>query len=104
MKRWVVIAAPLAVLFVLIAWRLNAKRTEVAGQAEQREARKKAAAPVSVAAVQVRNIIQTYSGIGTVESPLNVNISPKVTGRIDFLQVREGDAVRQGQLLARIKP
>src|SRR5207253_2677940 len=42
--------------------------------------------------------------VGSVEAPLNVRISPKVTGRIDYLQAHEGDRVTQGEVLVRIDP
>jgi len=59
-------------------------------------------ASVELTAIQYRDIEKTFQATGTVESMQNVKISPKVSGRIDFLQVREGDRVRRGQVLVRI--
>src|SRR5207244_9816728 len=46
--------------------------------------------------------VHTYEGVGNVESPADVRIGSKVTGRLVYLQAREGDRVARGQVLARI--
>lgn len=104
MKRWLLILLPVSVLSVLIGWRISQKRGDAAKQVEMRETRKKAPKPVALAPVQIRDIVQTYSAVGSVESPDNVDIAPKVTGRIEALTVTIGDAVRRGQLLTRLDP
>jgi HlyD family secretion protein len=102
MKRWLIVLIPLILLGGLIVQKLGAKRAEAASQITQKEKRAKAPKSVAIAPVVMRDIVRTFEGVGSVESPLNVEIAPKVTGRIDFLQVREGDPVTQGQVLARI--
>src|SRR5438105_3279199 len=104
MKRLVIVLVTLILLGSLIGWRLKIRRTEAADQAKMREMRKTMAPNVAVAEAKVRDIVQTFEGVGTVEAPLDVKIAPKVTGRIDFLQVHEGDKVTQGQVLVRIDP
>lgn len=104
MKRWIYVLVPLAVLASLITWRLNQKHAADAVQQAQRTARAKAPPIVAVATASVRDIVHTYEGIGNVESPANVKISCKITGRIDFLQVQSGEPVKQGQVLVRIDP
>ncbi len=104
MKRWLWIILPLGLLGVLIGWRINQKRSADNKQVEMRETRKKAPKPVAVAPVQVRDIVQTYSAVGSVESPDNVDIAPKVSGRIEAVTVTIGDSVRVGQMLARLDP
>src|SRR5688500_4137850 len=99
MKRWSYIAIPVILLFALIGWRVRAKQIELAKQDEVRESRKKAPATVSAAPAQVRDLVQTFTGVGSIESPFNVRIAPKVTGRIEYLQLREGDRVTVGQVL-----
>ncbi|MFX8289561.1 biotin/lipoyl-binding protein, partial [Acinetobacter baumannii] len=37
-------------------------------------------------------------------APFRVQLSPRTAGRIEFLQVREGDAVHKGEVLVRIDP
>src|SRR5437016_5786520 len=104
MSRWLLIIIPVALLGGLIAWRLHTKKVEAATQAQQRKARIKSPPVVSVAPVEVRDIVRRYETIGTVESPFNVKLAAKVTGRIDYLMAREGDKVSRGQVLVRIDP
>src|SRR4051812_46085032 len=104
MKRWILIFIAIAAVGGLIAWRLYSKNKDAQAQAQQRAARSKAPPPVTVAPVVARDIVHTYVGVGNVEAPFNVRLAPKITGRLDYLQVREGDAVRIGQVLARIDP
>lgn len=104
MRRWLAILIPVVALGGLIAWRLNVKKAEAASQEQQRQARKTSAPTVSVSEAKVRDIVHTFEALGNVEAPFNVKISPKVTGRIDFLQAREGDRVTAGQVLVRIDP
>lgn len=79
-----------------------AKRAQQAQLQQQRIARSTAAPKVSLAPVELRDITNVFTATGTLESPLTVKISPKVTGRIIFLQVHEGDRVRRGQVLVRV--
>src|SRR5581483_4172802 len=104
MKRFLYVLVPILALGLMIAWRLNVKKTEAAQQTKQREARMKAPPMVSVAPAQTRDIVQTFEAVGSVEAPFNVKIAPRLTGQIDFLQVREGDHVKKGQVLVRIDP
>ncbi len=102
MARWVRVLAPVLVLAVLIVWRIDQKRTEDKAQADQRAMRMKAPAVVTLASAQVRDLASTFEATGSVEAPLSVKIAPKITGRIDYLEVREGDRVHKGQVLVRI--
>src|SRR5690349_9394988 len=104
MKRWILVLVPLLVLGALIGWRLREKTVAAAMQNQQRTARMKAPPVVGVALARTCDIVPTFEGVGGVEAPFNVKISPKVTGRIDYLQVREGDRVARGQVLVRIDP
>ncbi|MCU7494258.1 MAG: efflux RND transporter periplasmic adaptor subunit [Ignavibacteria bacterium] len=60
--------------------------------------------PVTVEAVQKRNITQKVSATGKINPEYQVVITPEVTGEIVELPVKEGDVVRKGQLLIKIKP
>ena len=105
MKKWLAlllfIVAPLS---GLIFWRLGVKKAEAKTQTEQREARLKAPPMVKVAVVTSMDIAHDYDGIATIESPFNVRLSAKVTGRLLTVSVREGDVVHAGQTLATIDP
>ncbi len=53
--------------------------------------------------VQKRDITQTVTATGTIDPEFKVLITPEVTGEIISLPVKEGDVVKKGQLLIRIK-
>lgn len=102
MKRLFTIAVPVVVLASLIAWRVGERRAETAGQAAMKAARMNAPAVVAMAPVQVRDIVRVFEATGSLQAPLDVKIAPKITGRIDYLEVREGDRVSKGQVLVKI--
>lgn len=54
--------------------------------------------------VEKRNVTQVVSATGKINPVYQVKISAEATGEIVNLPVREGDIVRKGQLLIRIKP
>lgn len=49
----------------------------------------------------IETVIET---VGSIETPNKALISPKTTGRIESITVREGDKVTQGQVLVKIDP
>lgn len=59
---------------------------------------------VAVEKAKRRDIIETITANGKVQPETEVIISPDVSGEIVELNVKEGDMVNRGQLLARIKP
>jgi len=58
---------------------------------------------VSVDKVQAATIIEKVSASGKVQPEVEVKISPDVPGEITDLYVEEGDSVKKGQLLLRIR-
>src|SRR5260221_9171182 len=102
MKRLIIILVPVVALGGLIAWRLQRKQQDALAQTAQRTARSKAPTVVSVAPVVRRDVVETFETSGTIESPFNVKLSAKSPGRIEYLQVREGDRVQAGQALVRL--
>ena len=59
---------------------------------------------VAVEKIERRDITETITANGKIQPETEVKISPDVSGEIVELNVKEGDMVKQGQLLARIKP
>ncbi len=53
--------------------------------------------------VEKRNITQTVTATGIIDPEFKVVITPEVTGEIIQLPVKEGDVVKKGDLLIRIK-
>ncbi|MBA3649021.1 MAG: efflux RND transporter periplasmic adaptor subunit [Chitinophagales bacterium] len=62
------------------------------------------ATDVSVEKVSRRTIIEKVSASGKIYPQVEVKLSPDVSGEITQLNVEEGDSVKEGQLLAKIKP
>jgi len=59
---------------------------------------------VEVADAELRTVTQVVTASGKIQPEVEVKISPDVSGEVVALAVAEGDQVRHGQLLARIKP
>ena len=59
---------------------------------------------VLVAKAGPANIVEKVSASGKLQPETEVKISPDVSGEIIELYVQEGDSVRKGQLLLRIRP
>ena len=60
--------------------------------------------PVTTEKAIRKTIIQTVSATGKVQPEVEVKISPEVAGEIIELPVADGQAVKKGDLLLRIKP
>jgi len=104
MKRIFAFGTPIIVILGLVFWRLTLNGAAAAETAKQQSSRKGAAAAVDLAVAGPQTITHTLEAVGTVESPFKVDLAPKVAGRIDFLQVREGDIVKKGDVIVRINP
>ena len=59
---------------------------------------------VELAQVKRVSIVEKVSASGTVQPVTEVKIAPEVSGEIIELLVEEGDSVRRGQLLVKIRP
>lgn len=59
---------------------------------------------VTVEKVGRRTITQTVTAIGKIQPETEIKISPETSGEIIYLGVKEGDTVKTGQLLVKIKP
>ncbi|HAN77571.1 MAG TPA: efflux transporter periplasmic adaptor subunit, partial [Bacteroidales bacterium] len=93
-KRNLIIIA--AVVVVIIIALVAAKKTGKIGQAPGTD--------VAVDSVSVRTITETITANGKVQPETEVKISADVSGEIVELHVIEGQDVKEGQLLLKIKP
>jgi len=59
---------------------------------------------VETVKLQVQTIVETVNAAGKIQPAVEVKISPEVSGEIIALPVVEGQAVKRGQLLAKINP
>jgi HlyD family secretion protein len=86
----------LGLLVVLIGGFMIAKKSGLVGKPTGTEVLVAKAAPAT--------IVEKVSASGKVQPETEVKISPDVSGEITELYVQEGDSVRKGQLLLRIRP
>ncbi|WP_317172805.1 efflux RND transporter periplasmic adaptor subunit [Hymenobacter sp. HDW8] len=86
----------LGVLVLLIAGYMVAKKQGWIGKPDGTE--------VIVAKAGPATIVEKVSASGKVQPETEVKISPDVSGEITELYVAEGDSVKKGQLLLRIRP
>lgn len=87
----------IGVVFVLFAGGFVLKQTGVLGS----EAK---GTSVETAQAKLKTITQVVSASGKIQPEVEVIIRPDVSGEIIELAVKEGDFVRRGDLLLRIKP
>lgn len=87
----------LGVLGIVIVVGLTLRFTGVIGNTNEGK-------EVETATAKLKTITQLVSASGKVQPEIEVIIRPDVSGEIIELAVKEGDFVRQGDLLVRIKP
>jgi len=91
-KKKIIVFTLLGILFVaaIVVALLNSNKEKIV--------------KVTTEKVQRRTITQVVTATGSIDPIDKVIITPEVTGEIVELPVKEGDQVKKGQLLARIKP
>lgn len=94
MKKWVWILIGISALAAAVA--VGGKKMGWFGSEDKTE--------VEVAPVKRADISEKVSASGKVQPEVEVKISADVSGEIIELSVKEGDSVRKGQLLFRIRP
>ncbi|MBM7050100.1 MULTISPECIES: efflux RND transporter periplasmic adaptor subunit [Rhizobium] len=103
-KRWALwgagmgVAAAVAGAAFYLELPRGAQATEAAGPAAM------PAVPVTVAAVELRDITSWQEFSGRLEAIDRVEVRPRVAGAIQSVQFREGALVKQGDLLVTIDP
>jgi HlyD family secretion protein len=92
---------------LLLLFVIGLSAATIAGCAKK-NATKPAAGPpataVNVTPVSTGSISQSVYVTGNVATLFDVNLSAQTTGQIDYIDVREGDTVKKGQLLIQIDP
>jgi len=85
-----------------VTWRLVSKGSQ---ENQMKAGAKGGRTPaVGVDLAGPKEIISQLDVIGSLQSPNKVLLSPKTSGKIEFLEVRPGDAVQAGQAVVRIDP
>jgi len=103
-RRLMIVVLVILAVAGFVSWRIYSGR-----QAAQAEAAKSAAAasrpvPVQVAAVQQRTVPVYLTALGTVTAYNTVVVNARVSGQLLWVNFREGQNVRKGQLLMEIDP
>jgi membrane fusion protein, multidrug efflux system len=83
-------------------WQRYRGGTQVAGEPQKQAARP--AVPVTVVPVQKADFPVYLTGLGTVQGSNTVLVRTRVDGQIDQIAFKEGQFVKQGDLLAEIDP
>jgi HlyD family secretion protein len=89
--RYIIIAAVVLIILLVIG-----KKFGWLGKEDQTK--------VSTELVKKRTITETVSASGKIQPEVEVKISPDVSGEVIELNVKEGDKVKKGDLLAKINP
>ena len=89
-KKWIYIGLIAVVVIITI---LAIKK----GQSEK-------ATRVAVEKAELRTIIETVSANGKIQPAKDIKISPYISGEVIELNVKEGDFVHKGDMLAKIDP
>jgi len=102
-RKWVVLLVIVAVVGAAV-WKIrrNAKEQDSVQQIMAAQADRPT--PVQVSAVQQKTMPIFLTALGTVTAYNTVTIKSRVDGQLMEVPVREGQAVRQGQMLAEIDP
>ena len=89
----------------LAAWKIHSNLSEpVASKQGRRSGSGDRAVPVTAVPVQQKTMPVYLTGLGTVTAYYSVTIKTRVDGQLTVVNVREGQHVRKGQLLAQIDP
>ena len=94
-RRILFIVGALIILIVVVG--VTVKATGILGSSDK-------TVEVEIGSVEIRTVTQVVTASGKIQPEIQVKISPDVSGEIVALPIAEGDKVKRGQLLARIKP
>ena len=92
MRKWIIIGTIVLIVLLLVV----AKKAGWIGKQPLEQ--------VMVEKPEVRTIVALITASGKVQPVTEVKISPDVSGEIVQLDIQEGDDVKRGQLLLKIKP
>jgi RND family efflux transporter MFP subunit len=104
LTRWFAIGVPVLALGGIIFTRIKSEKAGAEDLQSQSAQRKGAAPSVEIAVAGPQKLDEIIEAVGNTEAPYSVQLAPRVSGRITFLEAREGDTVNPGQLLVRIDP
>src|SRR5246500_4819005 len=102
--RWVVFFAAVAAAGYFVWQRYYGPEAIAKTEAAQKAAARRPAIPVTVAQVEKIDFPVYLTGLGTVQGFNTVQVRTRVDGQIDKVAFKEGQLVKQGDLLVEIDP
>src|ERR1700677_3435075 len=102
-RKWVVVLV-IALAVGAAVWKIRSNSKDQEQNAAQMEAAQDVPTPVQVAAVQQKTMPIYLTELGTVTAYNTVTIKSRVDGQLMQVNVREGQAVKQGETLVEIDP
>ena len=102
-RKWLVLLV-IALVVGAAVWKIRKNTEEQAAQGQKMAAMLDRPTPVQTTLVQQRTMPIYLTQLGTVTAYNTVTIKSRVDGQLIRVNVREGERVRQGQLLAEIDP
>jgi multidrug efflux system membrane fusion protein len=102
-RKWIVVLV-IALVVGAAVWKIRSNSQEQELKAAQMEAAQDVPTPVQVAAVQQKTMPIYLTELGTVTAYNTVTIKTRVDGQLMRVNAREGQAVKQGELLVEIDP
>jgi membrane fusion protein, multidrug efflux system len=102
-RKWIVVLLIAAVVGAAI-WKIRQNTKEQNGVQMMMAAQADRPTPVQVSSVQQKTMPIFLTALGTVTAYNTVTIKSRVDGQLMQVPVREGQAVKQGQVLAEIDP
>jgi multidrug efflux system membrane fusion protein len=107
MSRWkLALVVVVLVLAGIVGWRLwesHAARNPTAG-GRAGAAAADAPVPVTVVAVEARDVPVYLTALGTVQALNTVTVNAQVSGQIQSINFKEGEEIKAGSLIAQIDP
>lgn len=110
MKRWIkwgLVGLVVALLALGVLRALGARKTQQAALAEQTARSSQTVielAATDLVPLQVQDLLRGLPVSGTLKAANSAYVKARVPGELQGLSVREGDAVKTGQVIARIDP
>ncbi|HTH53711.1 MAG TPA: efflux RND transporter periplasmic adaptor subunit [Edaphobacter sp.] len=102
-RKWIVMLV-IALVVGAAVWKIRKNTEEQAVQGQRMAASQNRPTPVQTAKVQQKTMPIYLTALGTVTAYNTVTIKSRVDGQLIKVNVREGQRVRQGELLAEIDP